>query len=78
MTNPHRLTIHDLIAYLDSQALREEMMYLVTTRTARQFEVEKQKKKMHCSQLLLSLAKQAAIAQQPGTFLSVITELPNE
>jgi hypothetical protein len=78
MTNPHRLTIHDLIAYLDTQALREEMMYLVANRTARQFEVDKQRKKMQCSQLLLSLAKQAAIAQQPGTLLSILTELPNE
>lgn len=75
---PHRLTIHDVISFLDTQAIREETRFLIMPKDESSYHRDIQLKKTRTAQLLLRMAKEAAATKEPNTLLSLLHNLPNE
>lgn len=75
--NPHRLTIHDLIAYMDSVLLKEEIKTLVCKADPGSYEREQQQKKHRTALLITKLLKISASHQRPNTFLNLLNNLPD-
>jgi len=75
VSNPHRITLPDLLVYLDTLAIKEETQLIVLPKTAGEFERSKQLKKTRVAQLLLRIAKKSAFDKELENFTELIQEL---
>lgn len=76
ITNPYNITIAEVMAYLDTLAIKEETQALLINAKSSDYERDKRIKNTRIAQLLLRISKKAAANKVPGCIQLSIEELP--
>jgi hypothetical protein len=76
VSNPYRLTIIDIMVYLDSLAIKEETSFIIMEKGKDEFKRSCKAKNVQCAQLLLRMAKHAAANNGQLCIEELLNELP--